>query len=109
MTVLPSLICKLTQIILASPLEHVMMLICPLLEPILGFQFSCILVEKFVKLLVNMVGGVLNVELPNPVHSMQCFAKEHLECKVKIISLKTSIGVLIPCYDGWWNSFKGGF
>jgi hypothetical protein len=40
---------------------------------------------------------------------MQCFAKEHLECKVKIISLKTSIGVLIPCYDGWWNSFKGGF
>jgi len=100
MTVLTSFIRKLTQILLALLLEHVMMVIYPLLKPIVGFQFSCTLVEKFVKLIVNMVCGVLNVELPNLVHSMQCFAKEHLECKVKIISLKTSIGVLIPCYDG---------
>jgi hypothetical protein len=49
----------------------------PILEPIVGFQLSCALVEKFVKLLMNMVCGILNVELSNPVHLMQCFAKEH--------------------------------
>jgi hypothetical protein len=75
MIVLIFLIHKL--MLLASPLEHVMMDICPYLEPVVGFQLSCELVEKFVKLLVNMVCGILNVELPNLVHLMQCFAKEH--------------------------------
>jgi len=27
---------------------------------------------------------------------------------VKIISTKTTIGVPIPCYVGWWLNFKGG-
>jgi hypothetical protein len=27
---------------------------------------------------------------------------------VKIISTKTTIGVPIPCYVGWWSNFKGG-
>ncbi len=31
------------------------------------------------------------------------------ECEAKLISLKTAICILNPCYDSWWNNFKGDF
>jgi hypothetical protein len=37
----------------------------PLLEPIVGFQLSCTMVVKYVKVFMDMVCGVLSIEPPN--------------------------------------------
>ncbi len=68
---------------------------------------------EVVKVLVHMLCGVLNVVYaPIQVLSfnvMFCIKDTNHECKAKILSSKTTIGVHAPCYSGWWNNFRGGF
>jgi hypothetical protein len=49
MIMLNFLIFEWTQLPLTSPLEHVMVVLCPLLYPIVGFQSLCTIVVKFVE------------------------------------------------------------
>jgi hypothetical protein len=63
---LTSFIHKFTKFPLASTPKHMTIVLCQLLEPIVGFLFSHMLVGKFVKVLVDMVSGVLNIVPPNP-------------------------------------------
>jgi hypothetical protein len=58
---LTSFVHELTKLPLALTAKHMTMVLCPLLEPIVGFLFSHILVRKFVKVLVDMVSGVLSI------------------------------------------------
>ncbi len=66
---------KLTKFPLASTPKHMTMVLCPLFEPIVGFLFSHILVGKFVKVLVDMVFGVLNIVSPNPTLNAVLYKK----------------------------------
>ncbi len=47
-----------------------MMVLCPLLEPIVRFQLSCTMVAKSVKVFMDMLCGVLNVVPPNPTFNV---------------------------------------
>jgi hypothetical protein len=82
------LVHKLTKLPLASTPKHMTMVLCPLLEPIVGFLFSHILMGIFVKVRMDMVSSVLNIV---PLKSTtQCNALQkdigHESWKVKIIS-----------------------
>ncbi len=65
---------------------------------------------EVVKVLVDMVCGVLNVvqasiQLLN-FNVMFCIKDTNHECKAKILSSKKTIGVHAPCYNGWWNNLE---
>jgi hypothetical protein len=73
MIVLTFVIYKSTQLPLASTLECTMMVIFPLLEPIVEFMFSYTMVKKFLKILMDMMCGVLNIVPQNPtINVMVC-------------------------------------
>jgi hypothetical protein len=87
---------------------------CPLLEFIMGFQLSrIIMVAKFMKTFVDMVCGGLNVVLPNLIFNALFCKRTLIWVQGTIISSKITIGVQgdllhihpTPCYDGWWNNF----
>lgn len=65
MTMLTSFIHELTQLPLASTLKHMTMVLCPFLEPIVGFLYSRTMVGKSMKVFVDMECDVLIVP-PNP-------------------------------------------
>jgi hypothetical protein len=55
--------------------------------------------------------GVWHIDVVplDPIFNAMFYKKDiNHECKLKIISLK-STSVFVPCYDGWKNNFKGGF
>jgi len=109
MTFLTSFIHELTQLPLASTPKHMTMVLCPLLEPIVGFLFSHTMVGKSMKVLVDMECDVLIVP-PNPtLHVVLCKRTLTMSTRQKIISLKTTTGVPTPCYVSWWNNFRSGF
>jgi hypothetical protein len=89
MTMLIFLILEWTQLPLASPLDHVMVVLCPLLDPTVGFQSLCTMVVKFVE---NTCGhGVWRIECypPKSNHQSIVFQKDiDHECKMKMISSK---------------------
>jgi len=70
-----SLVHELTKLPLASTPKHMTMVLCPLLEPIVGFLFSHILMGKFVKVLVDVVSSVLNIVLLNPTLNAMLYKK----------------------------------
>jgi hypothetical protein len=72
---LTSLIHELIKLPLASTPKHMTMVLCPLLEPIVGFLFSHILMGKFVKVLVDMVSSVLNIVPLNPTLHVMFYKK----------------------------------
>jgi hypothetical protein len=76
-----SLVHKLTKLPLASTPKHMTMVLCPLLEPIVGFLFSHILMGKYVKVHVDMVFSVLNIVPLNPTLNAM-FYKKALAMKV---------------------------
>lgn len=109
MTTLTSFVLEWTQLPLASTLEYLVVVLCPLLEPIVWFYSSPTMVAKSIKVLVDMVFGILNVVPLDPIFNVMFYKKDiNHECKLKIISLKIT-SVFVPCYDGWKNNFKGGF
>lgn len=69
-----------------------MMVLCPLLEPIAGFQLSYTMVKKYVKVFMDMVCSVLNIVTPNPTFNV-VQGENHI--------IKITIGVHTKCYDGW--------
>jgi hypothetical protein len=89
MTTLIFLILKGTQLPLASPLEHIMVVLYPLLDPIVGFQSLCTMVVKFVESICGH--GVWHIERYPPKSNSQSsvFQKDiDHECKMKMISSK---------------------
>jgi hypothetical protein len=110
MTMLIFLTPKWTQC-LASSLEHVMVVICPLLKPIVWLQLACT-IDGDEMCESNCGHGVWCIKRCPPKSNCQCSALQkdtNHECEAKLISLKTTICILDPCYDSWWNNFKGDF
>ncbi len=70
-----SLVHKLIKLPLASTPKHMTMVLCPLLEPIVGFLFSHILMGKYVKVHVDMVFSVLNIVPLNPTFNAMLYKK----------------------------------
>jgi hypothetical protein len=86
-----------------------MMVIFPLLEPIVGFMFSHTMVKKFLKILIDIVCGVLNIVPQNPtLNAMVCKRTATMSASENHIIKKKNC-VPIPYHDGWWNNFRGGF
>jgi hypothetical protein len=72
---LTSLIHELTKFPLASTPKHMTMVLCPLLELIVGLLFSHILMGKSVKVFVDMVSSVLNIVPLNPTLNAMLYKK----------------------------------
>ncbi len=72
---LTSLIHELTKFPLASTPKHMTMVLCPLLELIVGLLFSHILMGKSVKVFVDMVSSVLSVVPLNPTLNAMLYKK----------------------------------
>jgi hypothetical protein len=71
----------LTKLPLASTPKDMTMVLCPLLEPIVGFLFSHILMGKSVKLPMDMVSSVLSIVPLNPTFNAMLY-KKRLAMKV---------------------------
>ncbi len=65
----------MTKLPLALTPKDMTMVLCPLLEPIVGFLFSHILMGKFVKVLVDMVSSVLSIVPLNPTFNAMFYKK----------------------------------
>ncbi len=72
---LTSFVHELTKLPLASTPKHMTIVLCPLLEPIVGFLFSHILMGKSVKVLVDMVSSVLSIVPLNPTLNAMLYKK----------------------------------
>jgi hypothetical protein len=86
-----------------------MMVIFPLLEPIVEFMFSHTMIKKFLKILTNMVCGVLNIVPKNPTFNAMVYKRTPTMSVGENHIIKKFNCVLIPYHDGWWNSFRVGF
>ncbi len=75
MTMLTSFVLEWTQLPLASPLEYLVVVLCPLLEPIVWFQSSPTMVAKSIKVLVDMVCGILNVVPLDPTFNAMFYKR----------------------------------
>jgi hypothetical protein len=78
---LTSFVHESTQLPLASTPKHMTMVLCPLLEPIVGFLFSRTMVGKSMKVHVDMECDVLIVP-PNPTLNV-VFCKRTLTMSIR--------------------------